>query len=96
VFSGKHHAFRRMFPLGQGLNSTLKYKYITMLPVDAKLFLRVMALHAFKYHSLLKKGYMALPRKFKMVAFCPCRIKKNNGRFFLSDKHRSIVGCSHE
>jgi len=65
VFYRLRHAFRRTFPLGQGLNSTLKYEYVTTLPVDAKLFLHVTALHAFKEHSLSKKGYTALPREFK-------------------------------
>jgi len=66
-----------MSPLGQGLNSTpLKYKYITMLLVDVKLFLCVMALHMFKEHSLSKKGYTVLPYKFKMVAFHPKKLKE--------------------
>jgi len=81
MFSSKHHAFQRTFPLGQGLNSTLKYEYITTLLVDAKLFLHVMALHTFKECSLSKKGYMALPRKFKMVGSTPVEFKKEGGFF---------------
>jgi len=53
--SGKHHAFQRTFPLGQGLNSTLKYEYVTALLVDDQLFLCVSALHALKNIPLLRK-----------------------------------------